>query len=105
MLCACVAGSSTPVTRIFAVGNAAANSAMNGIEPPIPVSIGVVPPRWRNAGARGVVDRSAGVDRVRLTHVAGGDGDPRAPRRVLLRGDGSAPPGARRRRRPARRAC
>ena len=48
-LCACVAGSSTPVTRIADFGNAAANSAMNGIEPPIPMSIGSVPQACRNA--------------------------------------------------------
>ena len=49
MLCACVAGSSTPVTRIAAFGNAAANSAMNGIEPPMPMSTGSVPQACRNA--------------------------------------------------------
>ena len=49
MLCACVAGSSTPVTRIFASGKAAANSAMNGIDPPTPVSIAAVPHACLNA--------------------------------------------------------
>src|ERR1700704_3541218 len=49
MLCACVCGSSTQVTRIFADGNAAANSAMNGIEPPTPVSTGSLCHAWRNA--------------------------------------------------------
>ena len=42
-LCAWVAGSSTPVTRIVASGNRAANSAMNGIEPPIPISTASTP--------------------------------------------------------------
>ena len=49
MLCACVAGSSTPVTRILASGKAAANSAMNGIDPPTPMSTASVPQACRNA--------------------------------------------------------
>ena len=38
--CARVSGSSTPVTRIAASGNSSANCAMNGIEPPTPMSTG-----------------------------------------------------------------
>ena len=43
------AGSSTPVTRILARGKAAANSAMNGMDPPIPMSTTSVPQASRNA--------------------------------------------------------
>ena len=49
MLCACVPGSSTPVTRMVASGYAAANSAMNGIYPPIPMSMASTPQASRNA--------------------------------------------------------
>src|SRR5207342_809508 len=38
-----VSGSSTPVTRTLASGNASRNSAMNGIDPPTPMSIGSTP--------------------------------------------------------------
>src|SRR5207342_2471109 len=38
-----VSGSSTPVTRTLASGNASRNSAMNGIDPPTPMSTGAVP--------------------------------------------------------------
>ncbi len=58
-------------------------------------------PRLPEGRAGGVVDRAAGVDRVRLTDVAGRDGDLRAPRRVRSRCRVSAsrcarasPPGA-----------
>ena len=38
-----VSGSSTPVTRTDASGKVSRNSAMNGIEPPTPMSTGSVP--------------------------------------------------------------
>ena len=41
--CARVSGSSTPVTRMLAPGNASWNSAINGVEPPVPMSTGAAP--------------------------------------------------------------
>src|SRR5699024_5953147 len=41
--CALVSGSSTPVSRILALGKASTRSATNGIDPPSPVSIAAVP--------------------------------------------------------------
>ena len=40
-----VSGSSTPVTSTLASGIASRNSAMNGIDPPTPMSTGSVPPQ------------------------------------------------------------
>ena len=42
-LCAFACGSSTPVTRICAPGNSRTRSAMNGIEPPTPMSTDSTP--------------------------------------------------------------
>ena len=47
-----VSGSSTPVTSTLASGNASRNSAMNGIEPPTPMSIGSVPSQASANAAR-----------------------------------------------------
>ncbi len=47
-----VSGSSTPVTSTLASGNASRNSAMNGIEPPTPMSIGSVPSQASVKAAR-----------------------------------------------------
>lgn len=50
--CARVSGSSTPVTNTLAAGNFSKNSAMNGIDPPTPMSIGAVPSQASVKAAR-----------------------------------------------------
>ena len=77
---------------------------MNGIDPPTPVSIGVVAPRLPKRGPGGVVDGSGRVDGVGLADVAGGDRHLRAPRRMLLEVAGQRREVFARRPRRARRA-
>ena len=105
MLCACVAGSSTPVTKIFADGNAVGElgderdrATDSGVD-------GLGAPRLPERRTRRVVDRSAGVDGVRLADVAGRDGHLRTPRRVLLEVACQRRQVFFARHRPARRAC
>ena len=70
MLCACVAGSSTPVTRILASGKARRELGDERYRPADAHVDRVGPPRLPKRGPRGVVDGSGRVDGVGLADVA-----------------------------------
>ena len=53
-----VSGSSTPVTSTLACGYAFTNSAMNGIDPPTPMSIGAVPSQASANAARAAFEEA-----------------------------------------------
>ena len=80
-----VSGSSTPVTRTWPPGTPPRNSAMNGIEPPTPMSIGSCVPGLGERRTRRVVGRTGGVDLRAAPRCRRGDGELGAPRHVLSR--------------------